>query len=315
MKKIIFIICVVILGYSANSYSTMLLDKVVAVVNREVITWSNLYKAMEFEAADEIRAMKDEDKRRFFKYNEMVFLENLIDIRLKLQEAARYGIMASDNDVNMAIKEIKGKHFMTDEMFKEAISNEGFTLSEYRRHLSEQITISRIVDGEVRRNILITEKEIDEYLSKNKELIKKNEGFYMSHIFLRKTDNKRQIEERAQDLYERIKAGEDFSDIARQYSDGISAKVGGDLGFMRISDISSDFLNVLSKMKEGDISEPFQSGDGIHIIRLNGKKELKGVQELKEEVRQRLLEEKFSREYKSWIKGLKARAHIKIKLN
>lgn len=314
LKKILVSICVILLSYAAFADSAILLDKVVAIVNKEVITWSDLYKAMEFEANDEIKAMKDEDKRRFFKENEAMFLESLIDMRLQLQEAAKAGITASEEDVNRAIENIQKKYSMTDEAFKEAISKEGFTLAEYRKKLSEQITISRIVEREVRSKILVTEGEIDKYLSENKDLAKEIEGFHISHIFLRKTDDKKQLEEKAMGIYQKIKAGEGFPELARQYSEDASARSGGDLGFIKKSDMSKDFLNVLSKMKVGDVSEPFWGVDGIHIIRLDEKKEIKTPQELREMVRQKLLDEKFNREYKNWIKGLREKAYVEIKM-
>lgn len=311
-----------VFGYTTVANSAILLDKVMAIVNKEVITWSDLYKAMEFEATDEIKAMKDEDRRRFFKENESMFLEGLIDMRLQLQEAAKAGVSASDEDVNRAIENIKKKYSMTDEAFKDAIGKEGFTLAEYRKKLSEQITISRIVDQDVKSKVLVTEGEIDKYIAGHKELEKESEGFNISHIFLKgsrvkgqgSSDDIKRLEEKALDIYKKIKAGENFAELARQYSEDASASIGGELGFIRKSDMSNDFLNVLSKMKAGDASEPFWGGNGIHIIRLNDKREIKSPQELREAVRQKLLDEKFSREYKNWIKGLREKAYVEIKI-
>lgn len=313
-KKIMFVVCVTVLCYAAIASSAILLDKVMAIVNKEVITWSDLYKAMEFEATDEIKAMKDEERRRFFKENESVFLESLIDTRLQLQEAAKAGVSASDEDVNRAIENIKKKYSMTDEAFKDAIGKEGFALAEYRKKLSEQITISRIVEHEVRSNILVTEGEIDSYIAGRKDLEKESDGFNISHIFLKRVDDKKQLEEKALEIYKKIKAGESFPEIAKQYSEDTSARSGGELGFIKKSDMSKDFLDVLSKMKVGDVSEPFWSENGIHIIRLNDKKEIKSQQELREIVRQKLLDEKFNKEYRNWIKGLREKAYVEIKL-
>ena len=67
-------------------------------------------------------------------------------------------------------------------------------------------------------------------------------------------------------------------------------------------------------MKDGDVSEPLWSGNGIHILRLNERKEFKNPQELREAVRQKLMDDKFTKEYRSWIKGLRERAYVEIKL-
>jgi peptidyl-prolyl cis-trans isomerase SurA len=290
------------------------LDRIAAIVNKEVITWSELYKAMEFEAADEIKAMKEEDRRRFFKENEMDFLNSLIDTRLKLQEADRAGIRVSPDEVNRAVEDIKKKHGLTDEMFKEAIKQEGFTLAEYRRRLAEQILVSRLVEQEIRARILVTEREIDRYLSENKDMLKESEGFNISHIFLRRQDDRKQVEEKAMEIYKLLRDGADFQDTARQHSEDAAARVGGNLGFIKKAHMTPEFLNILSDMKAGDISKPFWSENGVHILRLNEVITLGDPEKLREMARQRLISENLNREYKNWIRELRKKAYVEIKL-
>lgn len=314
LKRILIGICLLLFGNMAIANGAILLDRVMAIVNKEVITWSELYEAMEFEASSELKALNQQERRRVFKESESVFLEGMIDMKLQLQEAKRLGIAASEGDVNRAIDGVKKKYSMTDDMFSEAIKQEGLSISAYRKKLAEQITINRLVEQEVRSKVLVTEKEIDNYISENKELAKEAEGVVISHIFLRMTDDKKQVEERALDLYKRIMSGEGFSDIARQYSEDVSARVGGNMGFIKKVDISKDFMDVLAKLEVGKVSEPFWGSNGIHIIRLDEKVEIKTTQELRELVRQRLLEEKFKKTYKDWTKALREKAYVEIKL-
>lgn len=314
LKRILIGICLLLFSNVAIVNGAILLDRVVAIVNKEVITWSELYEAMEFEASSELKALNEQERRRIFKESESAFLEGMIDMKLQLQEAKRLGIAASEDDVNRAIDGIKKKYSMTDDMFSEAIKQEGLSISAYRKKLAEQITINRLVEQEVRSKVLVTEKEIDNYISENKELAKEVEGVVISHIFLRMTDDKKQVEERALDLYKRIMSGESFSDIARQYSEDASARVGGNMGFIKKVDISKDFMDVLAKLEVGKVSEPFWSSNGIHIIRLDEKIEIKTTQELRELVRQRLLEEKFKKTYKDWTRALREKAYVEIKL-
>jgi len=311
---IAYCILLAVLGYASIANSAILLDRVMAIVNREVITWSELYKAMEFEAANEIKAMDAEERSRFFKENEMNFLNSLIDVRLKLQEANKAGIRASPDEVSRAVEDIKKRHGLTEEMFKEAIKQEGFTLIEYRGRLTEQIIVSRLVEQEIRAKILVTEREIDKYLSENKDLLKEDEGFNISHIFLKRQGDRKQAEERAMEIYKMLKGGADFQDIARQHSEDASARVGGNLGFIKKAHIMPEFLNILSDMKTGDISKPFWSANGMHILRLNEAITLRDAEKLREMARQRLMNEKFNRDYRNWIKGLRERAYVEIKL-
>ena len=108
------IILVLILGFSQPSTAAVLLDRVVAVVNSEVINWSELYKMMEFESTDQMKALKEEDRMKVFKNNEPVFLEKLIDMRLQIQEAKRIGLDVSPDEIKEAIDNIKQKYSLSD---------------------------------------------------------------------------------------------------------------------------------------------------------------------------------------------------------
>ncbi len=313
-KKGLVAACIIITGgFASVAQSEILLDRVVAIVNKDVITWSDLYREMEFDASDQVKAMKDADRRHFFKENEMSFLETLIDLKLQLQEAAKEGVTTSDADVAAAVKNIKSKYAMTDEIFNETIQKDGFTLETYNRKLREQITVSRVVDQEVRSKILVTEQDIDAYLAGNKDAAKDLEGFDISHIMLKRTGDDKQLEDRAWDIYKKLQAGEGFAELARRYSDDPSARGGGDLGFVRRCDMSKEFLNVCSSIKPGDISEPLWRDDGIYITRVNEARVFKSEQDLRDAIRQKLLNEKLNAALKNWARELRDKAYVEIK--
>ena len=310
---IVVISCIAGLGLFSPSGSAILLDKIVAVVNSEVITWSELYKAMEFDASQAVKAMSETERRKIFKQNEMVFLENLIDMRILLQEARKANINASDDEVNKTMSAIREKYAMTDAAFTDALMKEGFTMEEYKKKLSEQIIINRLVEFEVRSKIVLTEDGVNAYLAKNKGMVAVDEGYKISHILIRKTDDPGQSEEKARAIYERIKAGENFADAARKYSDDPSAKAGGDLGFVNKSDLSGEFLTALSKLKPGEVSEPFKTNRGMHLVLLENARIYNNPAELKQAVKDKLFAERFEKDYKAWIKGLRQRAYVEIK--
>lgn len=303
----------VLLLCAAAAQGATVLDKVVAIVNKEVITWSDLYKGMEFDAVDEAKSLKPEDRRKYFKENEAVYLEQMIDMKLQIQEARREGVGVSNADVEAAINGIKSKYGLSDQAFIETIGKEGFTLAEYKRKLAEQIVISRVVEQEVRSKIFVTEGEIDRYIAERPELAKEYEGYDISQIFLKDTGDKKQVEEKAAEIYKRIKAGESFASLARQYSEEPNARTGGTIGFIRKCDLSNSFLPVCTGLKVGEVSAPFWSEAGVHIIMLNDARELKTPKELREVVRERLLSGKFERDYKNWLKGLRERAYVEVK--
>ncbi len=312
-RRGLIVMAMAVLFVVSGAQGAILLDKVVAIVNKEVITWSELYKTMEFEALDAVKSMKAEEKRTFLKDNEAPFLEVLIDLRLQLQEAVKADIGVSEAEARRAIDSIKQKYSMTDEVFNENLKKEGFTFDEYKRKIQEQMIVTRLVEQEVRGKILVTEREVTDYLSAHPEMAKQGEGYTISHIFV-KGENRKSAEEKAAEIYAKLKAGEDFGELARQYSEDSTAKNGGELGFVKKSEMSKDFFEVVSRMKDGDTSEPFWSASGMHILKLHETRTFKNPQDLRESVHQMLVSERFKRDYKNWMKGLRERAYVEIKL-
>ncbi|HMK55395.1 MAG TPA: peptidylprolyl isomerase [Dissulfurispiraceae bacterium] len=309
-------LCIIVMaaiGLCSAGEGAILLDKVVAVVNSDVITWSELYKAMEFEASPQVKAMGERERHKIFEENERAFLENLIDMRLLLQEAKKDGITATDDEINKTMASIREKYGMTDEAMKEAIGKEGFTPEEYRKKLSDQIIINRLIDRDVRGKVVVTDEELNAFLASKPALSDMEEGYKISLILVKNGEDPKQAEVKAADIYRKIKAGESFSELAKKYSEDASAKAGGDLGFVSKSDLSGEFLNVLQKMKPGDVSEPFSTTAGFNIVKLDSERTYKGPAELKQAMQDKLYADKFERDYKAWIKGLRQKAYIEIR--
>ncbi|MDI6889537.1 MAG: peptidylprolyl isomerase [Thermodesulfovibrionales bacterium] len=299
-----------------TSHAAILLDRVVAVVNKEVITWSELYKVMEFEATEQIKTLSEEERMKIFKDTEAAFLETLIDIRLQLQEAKRLGLEVTLEEVAETIENIKKKYSMTHTDFRESVQREGFTLEEYKKRLSEQILINKVVNHQIRNKIVVSDAEVKRHMEANREIFS-GETYRLSLIFFKKPEgngDKKAIEERALLVIQKLKGGEDFSALARMYSEDPSGRLGGDLGFINKDLMAKEFVEVLSGIKVGDFSMPFWTERGLHIIKLDEKVPAQNIDKVKEDVRRQLAEDQFLERYKSWIKGLREKAYIEIRL-
>ena len=313
------VLIILFLGFLFNSasYAAVLLDRVVAVVNKEVITWSELYKTMEYESAEQVKQMSDAERAKIFKANEAEFLDRLIDMRLQIQEANNLGITVSTEEVAEAVGNIKKKYSLTDKSFEESLRKEGMTFDEYKRKLSDQMLISHFVNKQIRQKVVVSGEEVNKYLEASGESAIAEESFRIKQIFMKipKDEQGRPlVEEKAAMIMERLRAGEDFSSLAKEYSEDASAKLGGDLGSVKKNQMAKEFIEVLSSMKAGDVSRPFWTGTGLHIIKLEDKVSARTPDEMKETVRMRLMEEQFSEKYKSWLKALREKARIEIRL-
>jgi peptidyl-prolyl cis-trans isomerase SurA len=313
LTTILFIILIL----SVASDAAVILDRVVALVNEEVITWSDLYKMMEYEASDKVKAMNDEERLKIFKDSEAAFLEKLIDMRLQLQEAKRLGIGVTSEEVNEAIENIKKKYSLTDDAFEVSLKKEGMTYEDYKKRLSEQIIISKLIGQQIRNKIVVSGEDIEKYIDSNKENLQDSEAFRLRQIFfMRPKDeaDKKSIEEKASLIIQRLKSGEDFSVLAKEYSEDSSGKMGGDLGLIKKSYMAKEFIETIKTMNVGDYSAPFWTEKGLHIIQLDEKISPKTTEEVRESVRKKLVEDKALEKYKGWVKDLREKAYIVIRL-
>ncbi|GAQ95614.1 peptidyl-prolyl cis-trans isomerase SurA [Thermodesulfovibrio aggregans] len=310
---LLFILSIIFFTVSAEAEENkFFVDKVVAVVNREVITWSELYKFMEFNAKDEIKALNPDEKFKYFKAHEEEFLEKLIDTKLQIEEAEKYGIFVSDSEIEGAINEIKRKYNLTDEGFMETLKKEGMSLSDYKKMLKEQIIIGRALNSLVRSKIVVTDSEINGYISAHPELVCDDEGYYVSQIFIKKRESSEELKDKINEVYKRLIQGESFSKVASQLSEDISAKSGGAIGLLKKGEIAKELSNLFSKMNVGQISEPMMTDRGVFIFKLDGVCFRKDSTELINYVKGLLEEERFKKEYKLWTRGLRQRAYIEI---
>ena len=318
MKKKLILICLCCLFWLPQAHaSSYLLDRVVAIVNDEVITWSELYRSMETDAMPEVRKLSEEERKKVFKENEAVFLENLISMKLQLQEARNSGIRVTDPELKDAIDGIKNKYGMSDEKFQESLKAEGFTFDEYKKRLREQIMVSKIVNQQVRNKVLVNEQDVDAFLRDNKDFKASAEKYHIRQIFFKKPANaadRPKTEELAQSVYARIGSGEDFSALAREYSEDAAKNSGGDLGFFDQENLAKEFIAALSQLKPGDVSKPFWTDTGLHIIKLEEKATKRSPEETREKAKTALSNKLFVERYNSWLKSLRERAFIDIRL-
>ncbi len=298
---------------AGNLSGEILLDKIVAVVGDDVITWSELYSAMEFETKDQISKMTGENRVRFLKRYEKDFLEKLIDTRLQLTYARQKGLYVSEIEIGAAMKDIRDKYGFSEEEYRKALKQEGFTYEEYSEKLGEQIILNKLINEEIKSKIIITEEEISRYIEGIPQKDKQTR-YRLRQIFLLKKEGEDRdaLMARGIDIYKRLQQGEDFKILAIEFSDGPNSDKGGELGFIKADEMGVDLLEKINRLKRGEYTSPFITKQGLHIMQMTDRKGLQSEKDLKNHARIQLLNKRFQRDYSEWIKSLKERIHIKI---
>ncbi|MBF0542689.1 MAG: peptidylprolyl isomerase [Nitrospirae bacterium] len=314
MKKIILITVIFVLGMvNFVGASEILLDRVVVVIDKEVITWSELYKAMEFEMRKELSTLDNKERVKYLNEYGDLFLERMIDMKIQLIYAKKHGISISPQEVDATIVDISSKNSLTVDEFKARIQQEGFNWEEYKELMTNQLIISKVVRLEVRNKVLVPDEKITEYLNQNPN-IAKSVVVRLRQIFISAKEKKSEKMALAKDLYTKIKSGEDFQALAAQYSQGSNAKTGGDLGYVALDDLNDRYKKEITNLMIGQTTLPFETNDGITLLQLVDKKDPPSAKQLKEEVKEKLFGDLFEKEHKNWIKTLKEKTYMEILL-
>jgi peptidyl-prolyl cis-trans isomerase SurA len=288
----------------AQEYEPMVLDRVVAVVNDEVITWIELYHAMEFEMGSRFTELSDEQKRRFFKENAESLLQVLVEQRLQLQEAEKLNIEVAPEEVDKALDNIRDKYGMNSEEFKAWLSREGSSPGKYRELIRNQIIISRLVDREVKRKVVLSKDEVRGELKR----LNLKEGVYynLGQIFFRLEQSERfeRIEKKVEEVMEALRQGVDFGKTAQKYSEEPAAQFGGRLGLVPEDQLAPEFREALAGLSPGQVSPPFRTSRGVHIVFFMGRQDAREV----------VLEKRFDSEYREWLRKLRERSFVEVRL-
>jgi len=299
--------------------SRRLLDRIVAVVNGEVITWSELRKLIPAQMLDSIEQLPAEKRDKAINLLESESLDKMIRVKLQVQEAKRLKLSVGDAEVDAAINDIKAKYGLNDEELLKTLKGQKLTLKQYRSNLREQLTVSRVVNDVVKSKVIVDEEEVNKKLKEQyPELVPGKSEARLRLICLKHGEERTKQEAMmlADEIKKRCEAGENFEELAKIYSSDPSAESGGDLGFVRRGTILPEIENAAFSLDEGGISEPLSIDDAVWLIMAESfKDQTSEIYAKKEIIRNQLRESAFKRRYSTWLARLKGKADIEIKLN
>jgi peptidyl-prolyl cis-trans isomerase SurA len=248
---------------------------------------------------------------------ERPFLNNLIEMKLQLQAAGKMGLSVSDDEVDAAIADIKKKFNLTDEAFLASLRSEMLSMKEYRNRLREQILLQKVINFAVRASVVVPDEEIESYLKEHEKEYGGKEKLRIRQIFFSAPGDgqaRKKLLEKADQIYRRIVAGEDFSALAKLYSEGPAREFGGDIGYISRGSALKELEDTALALKVGEVSRPFWSRAGLHIIKLEERLQGGDAARVKENIKKMLSRKKFEEQYHNWISQLRENANIEIKL-
>jgi peptidyl-prolyl cis-trans isomerase SurA len=265
----LLLLCLLAWLPAAWGQRTVLVDRVVAVVNKEVITASELNEAIG-SAERHLRRQGTPPPPRDLLERQM--LERLVLERAQLQLARETGIRVDEVQLDRAVQRIAEQNRMTLAEFRGALERDNVPFAAYREDLREQIILSRLREREVNDRIQVSEGEIDLFLAEMKAPAERVE-FNLAHVLVRIPEqaSPERVETargRAEKVVLEARGGDDFARLAASYSDAPDALQGGAIGWRAQDRLPDLFVSALAKMKPGEISDVLRSPAGFHVVKL-----------------------------------------------
>jgi len=326
MKKIVSLVFLLTLLSSGTAVLAEIIDRCVAVVNNDVITQSEVNEAgkplfqrvaKQAPAAELGEALQEARKR---------VLEKLIDKKLLLQEAKRYNMSVTDEEVDKALGRILAQNHTSRELFKKELAKMGMTEAQYREDLRDQILSSKLVNVAVRSKVIIPEEKIIDYYDTHYTERVGDGGFYILQIGCSWNDllsgkDLKQAREKALQKAKRVRSlalsGEDFKKLAREYSDLPSSIDGGDIGVFKEDEMAPAMRKAITCLKPGEISKIVETPSGYQIFKLLSSQEGQIVTKIpyesaKDEIREILYRQEMQKLYKNWLEELRSQSYIRV---
>ena len=246
-----------------------MLDRIVAVVDDTTITQSEVDSRTN-DVFNRIRAAGAPVPATSAVRDQV--LDQLVTETLQLNIAAQYGVRATDEEVLQAIGSIMKEQGLNEEQLLRSLEADGVSPSEFRENLRRQLTLRSITEGLVGQRIRISEQEIDTFLQSADAKFWISPEYRLQHILIpvqgSSTSASEEAEKKANEIYQQLVDGANFTATAIAESKGPAALNGGDLGLRKSSELPSLFANVAPTLEINEIAKPFNSRAGFHIVKL-----------------------------------------------
>lgn len=320
-KIILFFILIFVSGthISGGLCSSEVVDRVVAVVNEEIISLSELTEAVR-PYADKIKSLGyslEKEREMLFKVREDM-LEQIITRKLTDQASKKYKLSVGEKEIDNTVERVKEANHYTDEDLRGALTKDNISMEEYRDKIKENIIRSKLLNIEVKSKIVITRDDIKSYYEKHKDMYQSEKQYHLKNM-VKKAGSLSAGDRKAamsvmEDIYAGLKSGQPFDKVSQDYS-GASYDIRSfDLGAFKSGELSQQIQDAIKGLMPGECTKALETEAGYQIIYIQNIEEKPGksFDEAAPEIEEILFREIVDAKFLSWINELKQKSHIKI---
>jgi peptidyl-prolyl cis-trans isomerase C len=309
-----FFICIFI-SLTAIAQEKKPADSKAAEINGVVITKEQFDKELNIHldrVARQGRQMPDEQLANL--KNDI--LEGLIEREVLYQESQKAGIKINGQKIDEQLADIR-KRFPSEAEYKTALGKMNLTEDEVKMQISRGLAIRALIEQQVSSKIVITDAQTKAYYDGNPQMFKQPAQVKASHILIKVDAGadeaiKAEARKKIETVQEKVKAGGDFAELAKEFSEGPSNTRGGDLGFFRRGQMVKPFEDAAFTMKANEVSDIIETRFGYHLIKVYGIKPEQSLAyaDVKDKLKQRMKQEQVEKDANLYISQLKKNAKI-----
>jgi peptidyl-prolyl cis-trans isomerase SurA len=300
----------------------VVVEEIIARVNNDVITMSDYQKADEQlreEVAHDCQGCPQDKLMAEFKDQQKDLLRGLIDQSLMVQRAKDMGISV-ESDVIKRLDDVRKQNQLASlEDLEKAVESSGLAWEDYKTTIRNGLLTQEVVRREVGSHINIPNDEVKKYYDAHPQEFTRPEQVALSEIFL-STEGKspeeiEAVQKKAEDLRNRVIKGDDFNEIAKRYSEGSTAKDGGDLGTFKQSELAQQLEEVVFKMDKGQITDVIQTKTGFEVLKVENhyKAGLQPMDKVENEIMNRLYMQKMQPQMRDYLGQLREESYVMVK--
>jgi peptidyl-prolyl cis-trans isomerase SurA len=306
-----------LLLWTGNASAQQVVDRIVAQVNNDIITLSDLNRELAVARRELASRYTGAQLEAELKKAQEQALDNLINEKLLLQKATELGFGANvDIQVSAYVERMRKEYNFKDmEQFEQALAQQGFTMAGYRDYLRKQYIIQGLIQEFVSSRITLLSEEIERYYRDHKADFSTPEEVSLSEIVIpMESGSDSDAASRAAEIHNRLTQGESFAALASQYSKGPTASKGGSIGSYVTGKLAPEIVQAIANVKEGEITPVTKENPGYVIYRVDSRKPsaTKPLDEVRDKIKETLWEQKFEPEKNRFLAQLKEDAYIQI---
>ncbi len=312
-----FLVALVFL-FGPQRVSAEIFNRVVAIVNDDLITLYELNQRIREMTGLTAEDLRDKDERRYLEARKQI-LELMIDEKCAEEKVRELGIKIPPQQIDAAIETIKDRNRWTQEDLMAMLKQEGLTYEEYRNKIKSDLERFELINNQIKSKIIIREEQIAQYYKENEKDYSSEETVQLAGIFLiqrnpKDEEESRRLKAKGEEILARLKNGEDFAALAKEFSQGPGANEGGDLGAFKADQLEPELRKALAGIEAGKFTGLIVRANGIQIIKLikRQKAQARPLEEVKDAIHAKLYQEEVNRRYMAWIKELRKETFTKI---